>query len=475
MNVAYLDPTLGGSGDLRYVPKDWRHQAATNKLIPREVVAWWYHAVAKDNAARLGDRVKVEGKKLSTLQKSLDTLLENPLLVGTPQAIELQKDIARQTALTDEVNKRSSTAKRFQERTVNPSIKEFLVDPSVTDLAIPSESEFNWNLYSPEGMTTGIDSFMQKWDQGYVPPTPSPAATKPPTAAVTGKDAFISNEDLETQYFGSSGDPTKSAIIKTANGADPAALTLEQVLANAPLAGSATGGFDEFSGFTPEQRRQMALDLQYPSEVFTRMGLGGELAKGVSTQDLAPLVRMGLENWRRQQLTPGYAMELARQSQAFPTPAEGVQFDPTQLAQPVVSFEDFTRQRLGGFETEGQGLGGQAMTGRDWDVPSFIETLQDRNRVSDPYRQQLMAFLGGQANLEGSQGLANQELMNILNSQTLSRISPLYRQAAGQQMTGALAQRMTMQPERNLLDFYTGRTNPNPIGESAFTFADFLA
>ena len=63
--------------------------------------------------------------------------------------------------------------------------------------------------------------------------------------------------------------------------------------------------------------------------------------------------------------------------------------------------------------------------------------------------------------------------MNLLNAPTLSRISPLYRRAAAEQMTTALQNRMTMQPERGLFEFYTGRTNPNPIGESAFTMAGF--
>ena len=88
-----------------------------------------------------------------------------------------------------------------------------------------------------------------------------------------------------------------------------------------------------------------------------------------------------------------------------------------------------------------------------WNPQNVISTIQDTNSVDDPYRQALLGYLG---NIEGTAGLQNSRFMNILNSPTLSQISPLYRQAAAERMTSSLRNRMIQQPERNLLSFYTG-------------------
>ena len=225
--------------------------------------------------------------------------------------------------------------------------------------------------------------------------------------------------------------------------------------------GSLTG-----SGATPEQQRALAMQYQFPSQVWNRIGLEGGLAQnaegqGVSTQGLSQLLQAGLQNQFRQQIAPGYAMQLAAQAG-----------NPTSAATPQ-TFEEFARQQLG--------QGGQGMQNLPtaWDSGQFINTIQDVNNVSDPYRNSLIEYLGGADRLVGTQGSQNQDYLRLLNSEALSKIAPIYRNQAAQQMMTGLQNRMTMNPEKALLDFYTGRPNPNNLNANAFqqnpttSFANF--
>ena len=200
--------------------------------------------------------------------------------------------------------------------------------------------------------------------------------------------------------------------------------------------------------FEPGAIRQLGYQQQTPFTAWTRLGLQGALTpEGTPTTDLSTFAQGALQDYFGRTVEPGYAAALAQASQqraAGGTP----EFQ--------TGFERFAREAPGQF-----GLGRVSPDQLQQQQQQLIETLQGTTRMEDPYREELLSYLG---DIEDP---TNIRLMGALGRPTLGQISPIYRAAAQKRMQARLQNLMAMQPERQLVSFFGG--DPGRIKQSWLT------
>jgi len=214
------------------------------------------------------------------------------------------------------------------------------------------------------------------------------------------------------------------------------------------------------SGTTPmglEQLRGELYGLQSPFSQFTRLGLTGgllrdEAGQPVQTPQLSQFGQAGVQDYFGRVIEPRYAMALGQASQQA---AAG------QRPEFQTGFEEFARQAPGLGRLSGEELRAQQQ--------NLLATLQDRTRTTDPYRQELLSYLG---NVEDPM---NKRLIGALAAPTLGQLSPYFREGARDRIALQLRNAMLAQPERSLLSLFADTPvgqNPmnylSPAGQGAF-------
>jgi len=194
--------------------------------------------------------------------------------------------------------------------------------------------------------------------------------------------------------------------------------------------------------------RELAFGMQSDPTVWSRLGLQGVLARDpytdqpISTAQLSGLGREGLEDWYYRTVQPRYAFrtaEAAAQRRAGVTP----EFQP--------GFEAFAQKAPGlGRITPEEALRGQQ---------AVIAALQAPRDVLDPYSQELFAYFDETGGLDAPQ---NERLLAALAAPTLSQISARYRRPATERIQQELRNRMVMEPEQQMLSFFTGKPAARP-------------
>ena len=117
-------------------------------------------------------------------------------------------------------------------------------------------------------------------------------------------------------------------------------------------------------------------------------------------------------------------------------------------------FEEFARQAPGLGRLSGEELRAQQQ--------NLLATLQDRTRTTDPYRQELLSYLG---DLEDP---TNKRLIGALAAPTLGQMSPYFRSDARDRIAQQLTYAMLAQPERSLLSLFAD----TPVSQG---FQDYLS
>jgi len=167
----------------------------------------------------------------------------------------------------------------------------------------------------------------------------------------------------------------------------------------------------------------------------------------IQTPQLSQFGQAGVQDYFGRVVEPRYAMALAEASrQAFDPETAAPTFQP--------GFEAFARQ------SPGLGrLSADELQARQADL---IATLQDRTATTDPYRQELLSYLG---DIEDPM---NKRLIGALAAPTLGRMSPYFRQDARARIAEQLRNAMMAQPERSLLSLFAD----TPVGQNPM---DYLA
>ena len=92
------------------------------------------------------------------------------------------------------------------------------------------------------------------------------------------------------------------------------------------------------------------------------------------------------------------------------------------------------------------GLSGEQLRAQQ---ANLIATLQDRTRTTDPYREELLSYLGD------IDDPTNKRLIGALAAPTLGQISPYFRTDARDRIAQQLTNAMLAQPERSLLSMFS--------------------
>ena len=422
---------LSGEGDMQYVPRQWKSWIEAG-LVTDDVAAFYYHTVAKNGAKQLDDRVRHEATKLKDLKddwEDLQNTNKSKALIEQPKRTQ---DIAKQEALIAHVTDLSTRASRVFSNSVSKDISEWMKDPS-KKLAI--DTNIDWGAYTPGVRDRQISDYLSKWTPGTTPAVTAPtgADTLAKFAEVTGEDAVISNEDLEFQSAGPSGDPTTSTFIKTVNGEQQPLLGgpgKQQTLAD--IEAEMDAATDPFQ---TEEIRQLGYQQQTPFTAWTRLGLQGALTPDQTpTTDLSQFAQGAIQDYFGRTAEPEYAAALAAASRR-----KALGQDPGMQT----GFEQFARGVPGQF---GVGRVDPGRLGTDRDA--LIATLRDKTAMEDPYREELLSYLG---DIEDP---TNKRLLGALGRPTLGQVSPIYRAAARKRMEQRLQNLMAMKPEQTLLSFF---------------------
>ena len=469
------------------VPDDWLKLSRGidpdgNFIIPRNVVAWWYmSAVQARNAEIIKQRDEVSEAEVNQ-REAYDLLSPNEKMskIGQSLSNKIKETKAEITSLT-QLQTQSQEA-------VNNSLSVFkgATQGKPFDLAALSTS---YEQFSPEKIkaaaagtpitTTGTgvtptigteqmrDGVMQRFDGTTWKPVTT-ATEEPGGPLGTGvpgeikidplTDEPVDVPDAPWMIDGERWDGTQEQAQKILD---------EQQLGTTvpPLGGGTapplTGGTDplgagadveayiaEMEGlnvpFEPEAIRQLGYQQQTPFTAWTRLGLQGALTpEGTPTTDLSTFAQGALQDYFGRTVEPGYAAALAQASQQRARHLE----DPSVAAAPEfqTGFEQFARGAPGEF-----GVGRASPDQLRQQQQQLIETLQGKTRMTDPYREELLSYLGD------IDDPTNIRLMGALGRPTLGQISPIYRAAAQKRMQSRLQNLMAMQPERSLVSFFGG-------------------
>ena len=422
---------ISGEGDMQYVPRQWQRWIEAG-LVDDDVAAFFYHTVAKHGAKKLDDRVRHEATKLKDLEDDWEDLKNTNKSKALIEQPKRTQDIAKQEALIAHVTDLSTRASRVFSNSVSKDISEWMKDPS-KKLAI--DTNIDWGAYTPEVRDRQISDYLSKWTPGTTPAVTAPtgADTLAKFAEVTGEDAVISNEDLEFQSAGPSGDPTTSTFIKTVNGEQQPLLGgpgKQQTLAD--IEAEMDAATDPFQ---TEEIRQLGYQQQTPFTAWTRLGLQGALTPDQTpTTDLSQFAQGAIQDYFGRTAEPEYAAALAAASRR-----KALGQDPGMQT----GFEQFARGVPGQF---GVGRVDPGRLGTDRDA--LIATLRDKTAMEDPYREELLSYLG---DIEDP---TNKRLLGALGRPTLGQVSPIYRAAARKRMEQRLQNLMAMKPEQTLLSFF---------------------
>ena len=287
--------------------------------------------------------------------------------------------------------------------------------------------------------------------------TPDGAVTTPDGTVITPPDPTTGFSPINPQFPGSVSEKGPLIISESAkaagdfnkrNAAQQRIDALREGQSGALPPGAATQGTG-FAGtgatvpgtaMTYDNLRNMLYGMQDPYSQYSRLGLGGQLvtdAQGqpLATTGLSQFGQQGVQDYFNRVVQPRYALSLGQAA---------AQREAGQAPEFKIGFEQFAQGSPGLGRLTPEQLTAQ----RD----ALISTLQDQSleRAQDPYRQELLGYLG---NLEDP---GNQRLIGALAAPTLGQLSPYFRQAAAQRIGQQLQNAMALQPERSLLSLFGG-------------------
>jgi hypothetical protein len=501
----------------QFVPIDWEELSALNdetgkSIVPSNIKNYWYYTVAKDRqddiqALRTDfqeelDNLKSEGRFTSKLLQAqwlqaggteeleylklkieyLDTQID---AVGN--LITTSQKYFRPGAGTPSAGDISTLLTKYDSNAIETGIRktaDIVIKQPGDDIYwnkdtgeqfTLSQEEFkaldakNPGLYSttPPGTTFGDFAYSKfMWDRSgkgqWVEVTPGDAAAAEEIRTETLGDGTLRYSEKNPaglnydQYIaadeGENGGALQAKRIAAAGGGPP--LGYAAPLGDAQTLADIEAELEAATvPFKPGEERQLAYQYQSPFTAWSRLGLQGNLLPGgTPTTDLSTFGQQAIADYFSRFVEPGYAAELGS---AFAGKAEpGFR----------TGFEEFARGAPGRF-----GIGRVSPDQLRAQQQSVIAALQDQTRGADPYRQELLSYLGAQ----DGQIPVSERSLGVLAAPTLGQISPYYRAAAQKRIEDQLKNYMVMQPERDMVSFFTDQPRMNPNYLNPDTFAQF--
>jgi len=430
-------PSLGRSGDMRLVPANWLELIKV-ETVDANIKAFWYSTVVQNRSSEIQKEKKARELNIRNVEQLKANYLiqwnnrdesyrDTPEFQAAHKA-ELKKFDDQILGLNNDVRVYDDLLAGLDKRITKSQTayeNAFLNKPfSLTS----DEIDLDVNWWSPESVSKYLEN-----DKIFTTP---PVGEK-------GGDVTDPLTDLPTD-------------VTEAQKAAAAAVAEQQ---RQPGPASAEGEtFEERMTRLAEATTPMGLQqlqselygLQSPFQQFTRLGATGEFltdAAGnpIQTPQLSQFGQQGVQDYFNRFIEPRYALELAQASQQA-SGGLAPQFQP--------GFEEFAR----GAPSLGR-LSGEQLRAQQADL---LATLQDRTRTTDPYRQELLSYLG---DLEDP---TNKRLIGALAAPTLGQMSPYFRSDARDRIAQQLTYAMLAQPERSLLSLFSGK----PIKEG---FQDYLS
>ena len=429
--------SLGRTGDMRFVPANWLELIKV-ETVPANVKAFWYSTVVQDRSLQIQKEKKsreanvknIEEQKRNYLATEWDNKAQAYRDTAANQAthkarlkeyddqiLGLNNDVRVYDDLLAGLNKRITKSRTAYENAFLNNTFSLTSD----------EIDLDVNWWSPESVSKYLENdkiFITP--PGETPPGETPPGEKPP---VTGSVPMPGP-------LGSSAEQQRPAGPASAEGE-----TWEQLRDRLAAATTPMG---------LQQLQSELYGLQSPFQQFTRLGATGEFltdAAGnpIQTPQLSQFGQQGVQDYFNRFIEPRYALELAQASQQA-SGGLAPQFQP--------GFEEFAR----GAPSLGR-LSGEQLRAQQADL---LATLQDRTRTTDPYRQELLSYLG---NLEDP---TNRRLIGALAAPTLGQMSPYFRASARDRIAQQLQNAMLAQPERSLLSLFAD----TPVSQG---FQDYLS
>ena len=442
--IAYMgttwkkSPSLGRTGDMRFVPANWL-ELIKLETVDANIKAFWYSTVVQDRSLQIQKEKKarelnlknVETQKRNYLAEEWDNqsrqfrdtaanqvVHKAKLKEFDDQILGLNNDVRVYDDLLAGLNKRITKSQTAYENAFLNNTFSLTSD----------EIDLDVNWWSPESVSKYLEN-----DKIFTTP---PVGKK-------GGDFTDPLTDVPTD-------------VTEAQKAEAAAVAEQQ---RQPGPASAEGEtFEErmarLAGATTpmglQQLQSELYGLQSPFQQFTRLGATGEFltdAAGnpIQTPQLSQFGQQGVQDYFNRFIEPRYALELAQASQQA-LGGLAPQFQP--------GFEEFAR----GAPSLGR-LSGEQLRAQQADL---LATLQDRTRTTDPYRQELLSYLG---DLEDP---TNKRLIGALAAPTLGQMSPYFRSDARDRIAQQLTYAMLAQPERSLLSLFAD----TPVSQG---FQDYLS
>jgi len=432
--------SLGENGDMRNVPVNWLELIKLETVAPN-IKAFWYSTVVQDRSLQIQKEKKareanvknIEDQKRNYIATEWDAkqqafrdtaanqvVHKAKLKEYDDQILGLNNDVRVYDDLLAGLDKRITKSQTAYENA-------FLNKPfSLTS----DEIDLDVNWWSPESVSKYLEN-----DKIFT----TPSGEKPP----------VSKVPIDP---GLSGEKPPSGIV-------PDPINLDKITARPAGLASAEGEtFAERMARLSEATTPMGLQqlqselygLQSPFQQFTRLGATGDFltdAAGnpIQTPQLSQFGQQGVQDYFNRVIEPRYALELAQASQQALGGADP-RFQP--------GFEEFARGASGLGRLSGEQLRAQQA--------DLLSTLQDRTRTTDPYRQELLSYLG---NLEDP---TNRRLIGALAAPTLGQMSPYFRASARDRIAQQLQNAMLAQPERSLLSLFAD----TPVSQG---FQDYLS
>ena len=421
--------TGAGLDDIGLVPGFSTHSKYKNldlnKLmqspdVPGGVKAFWYNTVLNNNLQKLRDAKKAAQSDLDRLNRKTPN---DPVSRSSDEYLEDKKAIDMRIDFADRYIK-------IGEERVQSGVKGIEDAYKTGNFTIPS------NIIDQNFKAFNIQTYNDSLRSGsFIEPSPS--------VGEKGGDFTDPLTDLPTDVTEAQ-KAAAAAVAEQQRPAGPASAegeTFEERMARLAEATTPMG---------LEQLRGELYGLQSPFQQFTRLGATGEFltdAAGnpIQTPQLSQFGQQGVQDYFNRFIEPRYALELAQASQQA-LGGLAPQFQP--------GFEEFAR----GAPSLGR-LSGEQLRAQQADL---LATLQDRTRTTDPYRQELLSYLG---DLEDP---TNKRLIGALAAPTLGQMSPYFRSDARDRIAQQLTYAMLAQPERSLLSLFSGK----PIKEG---FQDYLS
>jgi len=422
-------PRLGNSGDMRFVPANWL-ELIKIETVPANVKAFWYSTVVQNRSSDIQKEKKARELNIRNVEQ-----LKANYLIGwnnhpggdahrnTPEfqaahKAELKKFDDQILGLNNDVRVYDDLLAGLDKRITKSQTayeNAFLNKPfSLTS----DEIDLDVNWWSPESVSKYLEN-----DKIFItPPGETPPGETPPGEKPPGEKPPVTGSVPMPGPLGSSAEQQRPAGPASAEGE-----TWEQLRDRLAAATTPMG---------LQQLQSELYGLQSPFQQFTRLGATGEFltdeaGNKIQTPQLSQFGQQGVQDYFNRFIEPRYALELAQASQQA-SGGLAPQFQP--------GFEEFAR----GAPSLGR-LSGEQLRAQQADL---LATLQDRTRTTDPYRQELLSYLG---DLEDP---TNKRLIGALAAPTLGQMSPYFRSDARDRIAQQLTYAMLAQPERSLLSLF---------------------